>query len=273
MSNNNNTTSTTSLTNDEYRSVKAWSNSDLSNINKSVAVYEWNKYAPSVGSDSVDLGTHVHCALLEPDVFELNYIKMPQFDLRTKAGKEAEANFMAMIEGVEGSDKIALDHETYEKVIAMRDSVLAHPVAKSLLTVDGQSEVSIFSEINGMKVKCRPDRIPNPDQFGHVLVDLKKTADIDKFKFSVKDFRYHVQHAFYSDIYKRLTGHYPRFVFVVVGEKRSIGRHPVRVWELPGDVVEAGRVAYLEDLEAAREYDEFGAGFDIEELDMGNLIN
>ena len=78
---------TTELTNSEYRQVKAWSNSDLSNINKSPALVEWNKNAPTVGSESVDLGTHIHCALLEPDVFAADYVKMPEFDKRTKAGK------------------------------------------------------------------------------------------------------------------------------------------------------------------------------------------
>lgn len=257
------TTCTTALTNDEYRGIKAWSKSDLDNINKSAALIEWNKNAPSAGSDSVDLGTHIHCALLEPDVFSSDYVKIPEFDCRTNAGKLSKQGF---VEGMKAGNKIILDHETYETVIAMRDSVLAHPVANKLLTSPGQSEVSIFSEINGMKVKCRPDRIPDPKHFGHMLVDVKKTADIDTFAKSVINFRYHVQGAFYSDVYKRLTGELPRFVFVVVGEKRSIGRHPVRAFELPSELVEKGRTEYLENLESAREYDDFGVGLEIEEL-------
>lgn len=263
------TTCTTALTNDEYRSTPHWSNSDLSNINKSGALIEWNKNAPTVGSDSVDLGTHLHCALLEPDVFASDYIKMPEFDGRTNAGKSAKAAF---IDNMAQSNKTLLDYDTYETVIAMRDSALAHPVANKLLTASGQSEVSIFSEINNLKVKCRPDRIPDPEHFGHMLIDVKKTADIDTFAKSAINFRYHVQHAFYSDIYKRLTGVLPRFVFVVVGEKRSIGRHPVRVWELPEEVVELGRATYLEDLEKVREYIDFGCGLDIEELEIPNYL-
>lgn len=260
------TTSTTSLTNAEYRSTPHISKSDLDNIHKSPALLEWSKNAPSDGSASVDLGTHIHCALLEPDVFARDYVRMPEFGA-SKAGKDSQAAFMANM-----ADKIALDAAAYDMVIAMRDSVLAHPVANKLLTVSGQSEVSIFSEINGVKVKCRPDRIPDHEHFGHMVLDLKKTADLDKFVWSVRDFRYHVQHAFYSDIYKRLTGHYPRFVLIVVGEKRSIGRHPVRVFELPEEVVEQGRTEYLEDLEAAKEYLDFGCGMDIETLDCSRAF-
>lgn len=258
---------TTELTNSEYRTVKAWSNSDLSLVHNSSALVEWNKNNPALGSDSVDLGTHVHCALLEPDVFEKDYVTIPDFE-NTKAGRESSQAFMRNMAG-----KWVLDFKTHDSVIAMRDSVLAHPVAHHLLTSPGVSEASIFGMINGLNVKCRPDRIVDADKFGqHVLVDVKKTACIDKFIYSVRDFRYHVQAAYYSDIYKQLTGHESRFVFVVVGEKKSIGRHPVRVWELPQEVVDIGRTAYLSDLELAREYESFGCGVDIEKLDMRGLI-
>ena len=259
-------TSTTSLTNDEYRSTPHWSNSDISMALKSPALMEWNKNAPSDGSESVDLGTHVHCAVLEPDVFERDYVMMPSFGT-TKAGKESAELFRRNMAG-----KIILDEKTFDMVIAMRDSVLAHPVARQLLASPGQSEVSIFGEIQGMKVKCRPDRIPDPINGQHFLVDVKKTADIDKFIYLVRDFGYHRQAAFYSDIYFQLTGFKPRFAFVVVGEKRSIGRYPVRVWELPTEVVEIGRMEYLEGLEKCREFEEFGCGIDIERLDMRGII-
>jgi hypothetical protein len=261
---------TNALTNAEYRSVRAWSNSDLSMVNKSPALLEWSRNAPSDGSESVDLGTHVHCALLEPHVFARGYVKMPEFEPRSNSGKAAKESFIQSM----GDGKIVLDHDTYQTVINMRDSVLAHPVARQLLTSPGESEVSIFGEIQGMKVKCRPDRIVDPSAFGgqHILVDVKKTADIDKFIYSVRDFGYHRQDAFYSDIYFQLTKHRPRFPFIVVGEKRSIGRYPVRVWELPDKIVELGRVAYLEDLEKCREFEEFGCGLDIEQLDMRGLI-
>ena len=261
-------TSTTALTQADYRSVKAWSNSDISLARQSAALIEWSRNAPSDGSDAVDLGTHLHCAVLEPDEFIKNYVTMPEYG-SSAAGKRSAELFEQNMKG-----KIILDTKTYETVMNMRESILAHPVARKLLTSPGQSEVSIFGEIQGMKVKCRPDRIPLPAEFGgqHFVVDLKKTADIDKFLYSVRDLGYHRQNAFYSDIYFQLTGHRPIFVFVVVGEKRSIGRYPVRVWRLPDKVVEKGRTEYLEALEMAREYEEFGCGLDIEMLDMRGII-
>lgn len=258
---------TTTLTNDEYRAQRGISKSELDLAHQSVALLEWNKNNPAPGSESVDLGTHIHCALLEPDVFEKDYVKMPGFGT-SATGREKAESFKRSMKG-----KIVLHEDAYNQVEEMRDSVLAHPVAYQLLRLDGISEASIFGEINGMRVKCRPDRIVDPEVFRqHILVDVKKTADIDKFHWSARDFRYHVQDAYYSDIYKQFAGHTPRFVFIVVGEKRSIGRHPVRVFELDTETKHKGRDAYLQDLETVREYQEFGCGLDVEELDLSKII-
>ena len=259
---------TTALTNDEYRAQKGISKSELDLAHQSVALLEWNKNNPAPGSESVDLGTHIHCALLEPDVFDRDYIKVPEFE-NNKAGREKRDAFIERI----GGSKMVLDTETYLQVCAMRDSVLHHPVANMLLTSKGISEASIFGELNGMRVKCRPDRIVDPEVFNqHILCDVKKTADIDKFHWSARDFRYHVQDSYYSDIYKQYSGHTPRFIFIVVGEKRSIGRYPVRVFELDSETKHKGRDAYLKDLETVREYQDFGIGLDVEQLDLSKII-
>ncbi|MGH2624754.1 MAG: PD-(D/E)XK nuclease-like domain-containing protein, partial [Sphingobacterium sp.] len=174
------------------------------------------------------------------------------------------ANAESFRENMAGSGRIILEAKQHDLVTAMRDSVLAHPTAQAYLTSDGKSEQSIFWEKDGISLKCRPDRMPNIETFGHVLVDLKKVGDIDHLERSIQQFRYHVQAAFYSDAYHQLMGSYPRFIFIAVGERRSIGRHPVRVFELPVDWVDDGREEYLSDLEAVKELNEFGSGLDVE---------
>lgn len=261
---------TGALTNDEYRKVKAWSKSDLDLIHRSPALIEWSRKAPSDGSPAVDRGTDLHCALLEPEEFKAKYVRMPEYDLRSSAGR---ANAEAFRESMAGSGRIIQTATEYDMVIAMRDSVLAHPVARSLLTVSGKSEQSIFWELDGMRLKCRPDRIPDEHHFGHVLVDVKKIADAAKMQRHFQEFRYHVQHSFYSDAYQELTGSMPRFIFVCVGERRSIGRHPVHVVELPLEWVELGRDECRADLVIAKELDEFGSSFDVELLPMPKWLN
>ena len=247
------------LTNAEYRQQRGYSKSDLDYIHQSPALLEWARNAPTVGSEEVDLGTHVHCAILEPDVFAGTYRKAPSGG-RTAADK---ARVEAFAEHCKAGGKICLDADTYDMVIAMRDSVLAHPTARDLLTGDGISESSIFGELDGVRVKCRPDRLIRER---NILVDVKKVDDIRHIARSIQEFRYYVQDAFYSDIYEQWTGVNPRFIFVAVGQRRSIGRHPVRVFELEQARVEAGRQEYKDDLDRVREMEEFGAGMHVEVL-------
>lgn len=249
------------LTNAEYRQQRGYSKSDLDYIHQSPALLEWARNAPSVGSDEVNLGTHVHCATLEPDVFAGTYRKAPEGG-RTAADK---ARVEAFAEHCKASGKICLDADTYGMVTAMRDSVLAHPTARDLLTGDGISESSIFGELEGVRVKCRPDRLIRER---NILVDVKKVDDIRHIARSIQEFRYHVQDALYSDIYEQWTGVKPRFIFVAVGQQRSIGRHPVRVFELEQTWVDAGRQEYKDDLERVREMEEFGAGMHVEVLEL-----
>ncbi len=253
------------LSNSEYRQSAGISNSDLSLISQSMSLLEWSRNAPREESDAAEIGTAVHAALLEPDEFSENYRRMPKFNRATKDGKEQAAAFEATNAG-----KIILPCDDYDKVIAMLDSVLAHPTAKALLTSPGWSESSIFFEMNGVKCKCRPDRIVEPSVFSqHIIVDLKTTDDIDKFAFSVRDYRYHCQDAFYTEGYRQHFGELPRFIFVVVGKKRCMGRYPVRVLELRQEDKDAGRAKIIENLERVSEFESFGAPvLDVEELAM-----
>lgn len=250
--------STTELTNDEYRQVKAYSKSDLDNANKSVALLDWSKSVSRSKSDVADVGNATHAALLEPDVFEKDYVKMPGFDLRTNAGKLSRDGWIA---GMEQSNKITLSHDDYELVIGMRDSALAHPIINKLLTSKGQSEVSIFFEINGIKCKCRPDRVVDPSVFNqHIIIDVKTCADVSKFNFSARDYRYDVQDAFYSRGYEELTGHKPRFLFAVIGKNKVFGSHQARLFELTEEYKESGASQYMVDLDSISEMEEFGMG-------------
>ena len=57
-----------------------------------------------------------------------------------------------------------------------------------------------------------------------------------------------------------------RVIFVVVGKRKVFGQHPVRVFEMDTEWMEAGKAAYLEDLAAAKELEEFGPSLHIETI-------
>lgn len=231
-------TITNSLTNAEYRKVKAYSKSDLDMIHLSPSLLEWSRNAPSDGSVAVERGTTLHCALLEREEFSSRYVKMPEYNMRTNEGKSNAEHFK---ESMSGGGRIILTSDEYTLVSNMRDSVMAHPTARAYLESDCRNEHSIFWERDGIKLKCRPDCLPDAEVFGHVIADVKKIDNIDHLQRSIKQFRYHVQASFYSAGYEALYGEVPRFAFIAVGERRSMGRHPVRVFELPLEWMERGR--------------------------------
>jgi exodeoxyribonuclease VIII len=112
---------------------------------------------------------------------------------------------------------------------------------------DGVAESSIFAELLGVNVKCRPDWIHD----NSVLVDLKTTenAGPNAFAKSVANFRYHVQAAFYTDICRESGIDVKAFVFIAVEKNPPFA---VSVYELDSDSIEVGRTLYQRNLETYR---------------------
>lgn len=80
------------LSNEEYHAGPGVSKSQLDQIAESPATYIWAKNAPldQEKLKAFDMGSAIHCLLLEPDEFESRFIIAPPFNRRTNAGK-AEA--------------------------------------------------------------------------------------------------------------------------------------------------------------------------------------
>ena len=79
---------------------------------------------------------------------------------------------------------------------------------------------------------------------------MKTTADASATAFgrSVKDYRYHVQDAYYSDGYSYTTQPCRAFLFLAVSTTRDRARYPVHVYSLPPEQRAIGRTEYTEDL-------------------------
>lgn len=143
-----------------------------------------------------------------------------------------------------------LKDEEFQQVAAMRDAVMAHPMAARLLNPEsGLPEQSVYwvDAITGELCRCRPDWW-HQDARGDILVDLKTTEDAspEGFARSVAKWRYHVQAAMYSDGVEAATGRKPRaFVFIAVEKKAP---HAVGVYALDAASIDAGRVEYRADL-------------------------
>lgn len=243
---------------DQYHTGPGYSISQLDLVRRAPGLVQWARNSPYTGSDAADIGTAVHCLLLEPDEFARRYVVEPVFNRRTNAGK-ADAEAFA----VNNHDRLIISADDHEQILAMQASVMAHPDARALLTMPGESESSIYwtDPTTGLLCRCRPDRWARSHR---IMIDVKTTDDAAKFHWSVRDYRYDVQAAFYSDGAAAVGEPVDVFVFVVVGKRREMGRYPVRVIELDPATIEAARAEYQQDLYAVAECERTGAWSGVE---------
>lgn len=234
------------ISNEAYHSGPGISKSQLDDIARSPAIFQWRKDAPvdTEKTKALDLGTDFHCAVLEPERFADMYRVGPEVNRRTTAGKTEEKEFF---EKCEKDGAVPITHDDARKVELMRGSVMAHPIAKQMIAAQGHAEASIYwhDESTGNLCRCRPDKFI-PDW--NWIVDVKTTADMKKFRREFYDLRYHVQDAFYTDGYAAQFGERPTFVFVVTSTTIDCGRYPTEVFFLDEEAKAAGRSEYQSNL-------------------------
>lgn len=225
------------LSNDQYHALTmVIGKSHLDEVAKSPAHY----YARFLAPDRVQpeptpamvLGSATHTAILEPHLFDEQYVLAPQIRRGTKAWAEWEAK-------AEG--KTLLKQEDYDTIQRMAEAVHKHPASRFLLELPGQVEQTVRwrDEATDQDCKCRPDW---RSADGRLVVDVKTTehADPRMFAQSVAKFRYHVQ----SHWYLRGTGA-TQFLFVAVEKSAP---YLVAVYVATPEMVAAGARAADRDL-------------------------
>jgi len=234
------------LSNEDYHAGAGISKSQLDDIAINPAIYLWRKHAP-VDTDktaALDMGSALHCMLLEPDHFDKRFIVAPAFNRRTAQGKADEQAFLNEI-NVRGM--CVMNAEEGRKLQLMRESVLAHHPARFFLEADGPCESSMYWSDPETEELCRI----RPDKYltgRPVIVDVKKVSDMARFARHIEEFRYHVQAAMYCEGFYRCCDAHPQFVFIAVSEAIDCGRYPVRVFELHDDDMSAGFELFRRDL-------------------------
>ena len=203
---------------EEYHSGPGLGSSNLCELNRSPLHYITTMKNPRPQTPAMKLGTATHCAILEPERFEIEYSKAPDVDKRTKDGK-------AIWNELEQSGKIVLSADEYLKVIEMASAIRHHKLASKLLQ-GGAPEQSIYwkqkvSSLDADDILCksRPDYI-KPLKNGYVIVDIKTTQDANIFEFQKKAYykwHYYLQAAHYIRGFESVTqGEVIAFMYVVI---------------------------------------------------------
>ncbi|MDM3646308.1 PD-(D/E)XK nuclease-like domain-containing protein [Proteus mirabilis] len=184
------------ISNEDYHKDEAIGSTSVKAISVSPANLYFN---PFKGSKSAQIGTAIHAALLEPDVFERDFILRPDItDRRTKE--------YVSLKQIYHSDNIFINGEV-ETITRMVESARMNTDFMDYMATKGNSEVSMFATcpITGLRLKCRFDRLS--DSLPYPL-DVKSCADATERGFSQAfgKYRYHIQAAFYLYVLKLTTG-------------------------------------------------------------------
>ena len=165
------------------------------------------------------VGGYFHTCILEPD--KLKKFKVIKSTTRnTKHYKE-----------MSGGELCLLQHEV-DNIELMRDKLMENDICADLIMgTDGKLndyEVPMIKELEGMTWKGKAD-IVNHDE--KLVIDLKTTSDILKFKNSAYRFNYDSQ----AFIYSQLFGY--EFLFIVI-DKNS---HQIGMFDCSPKFYESGK--------------------------------
>lgn len=182
------------------------------------------------------IGSAIHAAALEPDVFDEQYIVAPdEFKRKNQAG-------LKHWKEEQDPRKIILMAYENEKVLRMREALYSNDWLADRLK-GATCEYSCFADDPETGVTCRV-RFDMVDSSG-LVIDLKKTQDCKDAAIAkaISNYGYYVQNAFYIDVPTWLGEQYEPtgFAFVFVEEEAP---HPVAIRFLEAEDIERGRQKY-----------------------------
>ena len=157
-----------------------------------------NVFKPSKPSPAFLIGGYFHTCILEPDKLE-----------KFKVVKSTTRN-TKQYKDVAGGELCLLQSEV-DMIELMRDKVMENDICADLIMgTDGKLndfEVPMITELFGNKWKGKADIVNHNEK---LVIDLKTTADIDKFQYSANKYNYDSQ----AYIYSKLFGY--EMLFIVI---------------------------------------------------------
>lgn len=184
------------MPNSVYHSHPHVSNSQLTQIDRSPAHFKYG--ANGTSTAAMAFGTAVHMALLEPETFAAHYVCLK--DVKDRRASEYKAAVAA-----HGEDRVLLPKEA-DQIAMLCESVQSQTRLSEWIAEPGHRELSVFAVDNqtGVPIRCRFDLLT----WENIAVDVKTTRDArpEAFSRSILQYKYYVQDAFYSHVFRMATG-------------------------------------------------------------------
>lgn len=188
------------------------SNSDIATLLKNPLALG----QPSKPSAAFLVGGYFHTAILEPHKLK-KYRVIPSSTRNTKAYKE-----------MSGGELCLLQHEV-DAIELLSDTMLANDVCKGLIRDSNtEYETPAIAKIEGEMWKGKADIVNHNEK---LVVDLKTTADITRFKWSASKYNYDSQ----AYIYRMLFGY--DMLFIVIDKNT----HQLGLFDCSAEFYEKGK--------------------------------
>jgi len=208
------------MPNEAYHAFGGISKTGLDLIDRSPAHYACR--GPFKQTRPMVVGSAIHCAVLEPDLFFKQYVLLgDSIDRKSPIYKKAVA---------EHGDGNVLVASEVRQVIGMYEGIQADKKAMKRINQPGWCEISLFATDpeTGVLVKCRFDKLTESG----LGIDLKSTKDssYSEFQKTIANYRYHVQEAWYRYVFRLVSGqNLSGYLFLAVESEMP---HCCKIWEL-----------------------------------------
>ena len=194
---------------------------------------EENKPTPAM-----QLGSLIHTAILEPQMFEQVYVVEPNFgDCRTAANKARRDEWRAQNVG-----RVPIDQETQRIVVGISESIYKHADAQTILAKGHKERSGYYADPEtGILCRIRPDFY---SEGMSAIVDLKTSESCEEESFSrtMWNYRYDIQMAMYSHGAEVIDGKSVDNQIFIVAEKTA--PFEVAVYIADNKVVQMGLSYY-----------------------------
>ncbi len=218
---------------DRYLEIDAMGSGRLEWLATSPMHYRYMLGQERVETAAQHLGTALHTAVLEPDLFQNRYAPEP---LEVAAGNvkpRATKAYKDAVADIEQGGFIVLRDDAMAKVRAMAAAIRVHADVARLLKVAPEREVTMLWEREGRLCRGRADLLGNG-----VMADIKTTRSLKDFSpWAVTKLGYFRQGAWYWDGAAKLGRPIEFFYFIVV---ESSPPHDVAVFVLAPDAIVCG---------------------------------
>jgi len=201
----------------------------------------WLEEEPDEESKALEFGRALHCAMLEPAIFDATYVQPVEHPYRRptamqrNAKKPSDATLAAIgywdAWNAANAGMIEITVAEKRMIQGMAAAVMAHPEA-SILALASRREVTVIwtDRRTGLLCKARYDLW---DDRIVVIGDVKSTEDAtpSAFSRSVARYGYHIQDAHYLDGARSLGFTQADFVFIAVEKEPPHGTITYRLNE------------------------------------------